>query len=193
MQCARCGAIFEGRFCPRCGAPAMAVPAASMGWPCPRCGTLFRGNFCPRCGLPTAAWGYRPPPPPSGGRSVLSVLWTLALVGFIIFEIRDHEDDEADQREGPEHGEDGPASGRRRRGPVAPRGRRKAAAGTEISTEEGAAAGAGPTHRSHGRSHRGRAATRTETALENGAAASALHPSAYEHPALFNGAVLERS
>src|SRR5437667_447433 len=89
MQCARCGAIFEGRFCPRCGAPAMAVPAASMGWPCPRCGTLFRGNFCPRCGLPTAAWGYRPPPPPSGGRSVLSVLWTLALVGFIIFVITD--------------------------------------------------------------------------------------------------------
>src|SRR6058998_1089684 len=89
MQCARCGAIFEGRFCPRCDAPAMAVPAASMGWPCPRCGTLFRGNFCPRCGLPTAAWGYRPPPPPSGGRSVLSVLWTLALVGFIIFVITD--------------------------------------------------------------------------------------------------------
>src|SRR5438093_274889 len=89
MQCARCGAIFEGRFCPRCGAPAMAVPAASMGWPCPRCGTLFRGNFCPRCGLPTAAWGYRPPPPPSGGRSVLSVLWTLAMVGFIIFVITD--------------------------------------------------------------------------------------------------------
>src|SRR5947209_6968288 len=89
MQCARCGAIFEGRFCPRCGAPAMAVPAASMGWPCPRCGTLFRGNFCPRCGLPTAAWGYRPPPHPSGGRSVLSVLWTLALVGFIIFVITD--------------------------------------------------------------------------------------------------------
>ena len=67
----------------------MAVPAASMGWPCPRCGTLFRGNFCPRCGLPTAAWGYRPPPHPSGGRSVLSVLWTLALVGFIIFVITD--------------------------------------------------------------------------------------------------------
>ena len=89
MQCARCGAIFEGRFCPRCGAPAIAAPVAPMGLPCPRCGTLFRGNFCPRCGLPTAAWGYRPPPPPSGGRSVLSVLWTLALVGFIIFVITD--------------------------------------------------------------------------------------------------------
>src|SRR3989442_64238 len=89
MQCARCGAIYEGRFCPRCGATAMAAPPALTGWPCPRCGTLFRGNFCPRCGLPTAAWGYRPPPPPSGGRSVLSVLWTLALVGFIIFVITD--------------------------------------------------------------------------------------------------------
>src|SRR5712692_6596897 len=89
MQCARCGAIFEGHFCPRCGAAAMAPPAAPMGWPCPRCGTLFRGNFCPRCGLPTAAWAYRPPPAPSGGRSVLSVFWTLALVGFIVFVITD--------------------------------------------------------------------------------------------------------
>src|SRR5947199_22157 len=96
MQCVRCGAIFEGRFCPRCGAPAMAAApappdpsAAPMGWPCPRCGTLFRGNFCPRCGLPTAAWAYRPPATPSGGRTVLSVLWTIALVGFIIFVITD--------------------------------------------------------------------------------------------------------
>src|SRR2546429_6346394 len=96
MQCVRCGAIFEGRFCPRCGAPAMASApappdpsAAPMGWPCPRCGTLFRGNFCPRCGLPTAAWAYRPPAAPSGGRTVLSILWTIALVGFIIFVITD--------------------------------------------------------------------------------------------------------
>src|SRR2546426_699444 len=96
MQCVRCGAIFEGRFCPRCGAPAMAAAtgapapqAAPMGWPCPRCGTLFRGNFCPRCGLPTAAWAYRPPAAPSGGRTVLSILWTIALVGFIIFVITD--------------------------------------------------------------------------------------------------------
>src|SRR5205809_7193950 len=89
MQCVRCGASFEGRFCPRCGAPAVAMAAAPMEWPCPRCGTLFRGNFCPRCGLPTAAWAYRPPPPPSGGRSVLPVLWTLALVGFIVFVVTD--------------------------------------------------------------------------------------------------------
>ena len=67
----------------------MAAPAAPMEWPCPRCGTLFRGNFCPRCGLPTAAWAYRPPAAPSGGRSVLSILWTIALVGFIVFVITD--------------------------------------------------------------------------------------------------------
>src|SRR2546427_821406 len=96
MQCVRCGAIFEGRFCPGGGPPGMpaatgapAPPAAPMGWPCPRCGTLFRGNFCPRCGLPTAAWAYRPPAAPSGGRTVLSILWTIALVGFIIFVITD--------------------------------------------------------------------------------------------------------
>src|SRR5438132_11401532 len=89
MQCARCGAIFEGRFCPRCGAPAIAAPVAPMGLPCPRCGTLFRGNFCPRCGLPTAAWAYRPPGASSGGRTVLSSLWTIGLVGFIIFVITD--------------------------------------------------------------------------------------------------------
>ncbi len=67
----------------------MASTATPMEWPCPRCGTLFRGNFCPRCGLPTAAWAYRPPAAPSGGRSALSVLWTLALVGFIVFVITD--------------------------------------------------------------------------------------------------------
>src|SRR5437899_2522427 len=89
MQCVRCGAISEGRFCPRCGAPTVAAPQAPTGWPCPRCGTPVLGNFCPRCGLPTAAWAYRAPPSPSGGRSILSVLWTLALVGFIAFAITD--------------------------------------------------------------------------------------------------------
>src|SRR2546425_1096554 len=89
MQCVRCGAISEGRFCPRCGAPTVAAPQAPTGWPCPRCGTPVVGNFCPRCGLPTAAWAYRAPPSPSGGRSILSVLWTLALVGFIAFAITD--------------------------------------------------------------------------------------------------------
>src|SRR5881296_3242196 len=89
MQCVRCGANSEGRFCPRCGAPTVAAPQAPTGWPCPRCGTPVQGNFCPRCGLPTAAWAYRAGPSPSGGRSILSVLWTLALVGFIAFAITD--------------------------------------------------------------------------------------------------------
>lgn len=94
MQCVRCGATFDGSFCPRCGTPAptTALPAAAAaapGWPCPRCGTVFRGHFCPRCGLPTAAWAYRPPPSPSGGRSVLSILWTLAMVGFLVLALTD--------------------------------------------------------------------------------------------------------
>lgn len=89
MQCVRCGASFEGRFCPRCGAPsAVPSPPAPRGWPCPRCGTLFLGNFCPRCGLP-AAWSYRPVARPSGGRSVLTILWTLAMIGFIAFAVSD--------------------------------------------------------------------------------------------------------
>ena len=95
MQCVRCGAIFEGRFCPRCGAPAtIPAPSASAptplaGWTCPRCGTLFLGNFCPRCGLPTAAWGYPPRPAPSSVRPVLTILWTLAIVAFLIFAVTD--------------------------------------------------------------------------------------------------------
>jgi len=88
MQCARCGAIFEGRFCPRCGAPATDTATAAQpaqGWPCPRCGTVFLGNFCPRCGLSTAAWAYRPPPLPSARRAILSVLWTLSVISFLVF------------------------------------------------------------------------------------------------------------
>src|SRR6267143_1751149 len=89
MQCARCGTMFEGQFCPRCGAPAISAPIIPQGWPCPRCGTLFLGNYCPRCGLPIAAWAYRPAPTLSGGRSILSILWTIALVGFIAFAVSD--------------------------------------------------------------------------------------------------------
>lgn len=68
----------------------MAAPPSpsAMGWPCPRCGTLFRGNFCPRCGLPVSAWGGRPPKP-SGFRPVLSILWTLAIVAFLVFALTD--------------------------------------------------------------------------------------------------------
>src|SRR5207253_1060569 len=94
MQCARCGEIFEGRFCPRCGTPASmtslpsAAPESPVGWPCPRCGTLFAGNFCPRCGLPRGAWAPRPAPP-SSARPILTILWTLAITGFVLFAVTD--------------------------------------------------------------------------------------------------------
>src|SRR5206468_826236 len=51
MTCVRCGAVFDGSFCPRCGAPAaasptsFAAPPAPVGWPCPRCGTMFSGSW----------------------------------------------------------------------------------------------------------------------------------------------------
>lgn len=41
------------------------------------------GNFCPRCGLPASMMRYVPPRS-TAGRSILSVLWTVALVGFLI-------------------------------------------------------------------------------------------------------------
>jgi len=64
------GTMFEGQFCPRCGAPAISAPIVPQGWPCPRCGTLFLGNYCPRCGLPIAAWRTDPHrPSPADGRS----------------------------------------------------------------------------------------------------------------------------
>ena len=67
----------------------MAPTMAPASWPCPQCGTLFRGNFCPRCGLPTAAWAYGSPPKPSGARPVLTILWTIALILFIVFAVTD--------------------------------------------------------------------------------------------------------
>src|SRR5947199_61742 len=94
MPCARCGEIFEGRFCPRCGAPApmtsppSAAPQGQVGWPRPRCGTLFAANFCPRCGLPRGAWAPRPAPA-SSARPILTILWTLAIAGFVLFAITD--------------------------------------------------------------------------------------------------------
>src|SRR5512136_2114487 len=91
MLCPRCGAVFEGNFCPRCGTPATpsaAAPAPAFGGPCPRCGTVYQGNFCPRCGLPAAARYAASPIVRAGGsgaRSALTILWTLALVGFFVF------------------------------------------------------------------------------------------------------------
>src|SRR5437879_10222207 len=61
-------------------------------------------------------------------------------------EIRDHEDDEADQGDRPQDREDGSSSGRSRGRPVGPRRRREAAAWTEVSSEQGAAARARPSH-----------------------------------------------
>src|SRR3972149_1273435 len=81
MACTRCGAVFEGRFCPRCGTPV----TAAAEWPCPRCGTSYAGSFCPACGLPRAFVFPLPPPPPSSGvRSLLTILWTIAIAGFLV-------------------------------------------------------------------------------------------------------------
>ncbi len=41
------------------------------------------GNFCPRCGLPASMMRYVPARS-TAGRSLLSVLWTIAVVGFVI-------------------------------------------------------------------------------------------------------------
>src|SRR6059036_2391445 len=111
-------------------------------------------------------------------------------------EVRDHEDDEADQGDRPQDREDGSSSGRGRGRPVGPRRRREAAAWTEVSSKQGATARARPSYRRGGPVRRGRrgghcrcAAPRTETTLENRAATDALHPFAHEGPALFNAAV----
>ena len=48
----------------------------------------YAGNFCPRCGLPAGGTAYGPAPygraPPSGSRTALSVLWTLAIAGVLV-------------------------------------------------------------------------------------------------------------
>ena len=92
--CLRCGASFEGRYCPFCGTPAggsgLSAAAAPGGVPCVRCGTVYAGNFCPTCGWPRAAGLYPQPLPASRpGRSVLSVLWTVALALFVVFALLD--------------------------------------------------------------------------------------------------------
>ncbi len=89
MVCPRCGAAFEGNFCPNCGAPAAAAPPPmTFSVTCPRCGMAYQGRFCPRCGLPAGAMPYAPLPVRSGSPDLhrfLSVLWTLAVVGFLVF------------------------------------------------------------------------------------------------------------
>ncbi len=87
MLCPRCGATFEGNFCPRCGTPAVreaAGPAA--GRACVRCGMVFQGNFCPRCGLPVAMAAYpvAMARPASGAHSPLSILWLVSVIGFVL-------------------------------------------------------------------------------------------------------------
>ncbi|HTT16137.1 MAG TPA: SPFH domain-containing protein [Thermoplasmata archaeon] len=63
-QCGKCGAMVPSgnRFCPACGAPMGAAPAAAGGPPCPKCGqpTAPGAKFCPACGASLA-----PPPPRS--------------------------------------------------------------------------------------------------------------------------------
>ncbi len=53
-KCSKCGAEFEGNFCPECGTPSQAPKV------CPKCGAQLKENvkFCPNCGcafLPTQA------------------------------------------------------------------------------------------------------------------------------------------
>lgn len=57
--CSKCGALVpQGtRFCPSCGAPMGAAPAAAAaGAPCPKCGqpTAAGAKFCPSCGASLA-------------------------------------------------------------------------------------------------------------------------------------------
>src|SRR6267143_4477496 len=90
MVCARCGTAFEGRFCPKCGAPAaVSAPAAPQWSPpgvrCNRCGTVYAGRFCPACGLP--AWGPWMPAPvrgPSIGYGLLNVAWLFSLIVVLV-------------------------------------------------------------------------------------------------------------
>ncbi len=91
MVCPRCGATFQGNFCPRCGAPAVAPaapPPLAFSVTCPRCGTAYQGRFCPACGLPAGASPHAVLPPQMAGspdlRRALSVIWTIALVGFFV-------------------------------------------------------------------------------------------------------------
>lgn len=88
MPCPLCGAAVDGPFCPVCGAPAVAPPGP--GRACPRCGAPLDGAVCSRCGLAAAAYLYPPPAPASGARSLLSILWTVAIAAFLLFAVLDY-------------------------------------------------------------------------------------------------------
>lgn len=44
MICPQCHTVYDGNFCPQCGA------SATLTVVCPQCGTTVTGNFCPNCG-----------------------------------------------------------------------------------------------------------------------------------------------
>ncbi len=58
QPCPKCNALVPAgtRFCPSCGAPLGAAPAAAAGPPCPKCGqpTAAGAKFCPSCGASLA-------------------------------------------------------------------------------------------------------------------------------------------
>src|SRR3989442_8601035 len=90
MVCARCGTAFEGRFCPKCGAPAAASAPAAPQWTppgvrCSRCGTVYAGRFCPTCGLPAwGPWMSAPVRAPSLGYGLLNVAWLFSLMAVLV-------------------------------------------------------------------------------------------------------------
>ncbi len=90
MVCPRCGAVFEGNFCPYCGTAAAPQAPATPGYqgPCPRCGTVYAGNFCPRCGLPAVSAPYVPRPyplgPSTGLHSFLSIIWIVSIAAVLV-------------------------------------------------------------------------------------------------------------
>ena len=77
--CARCGTVLAGRFCQACGFDSQAPVYA-----CPRCGAGFTGYTCPFCGLPLGASPYVAAPAGTGLRAVGSVVWSMALVVFLL-------------------------------------------------------------------------------------------------------------
>ena len=80
MACPRCGTVLDGRFCHACGFDAQAPV-----YVCPRCGGGFTGYACPFCGLPLGSVAYFPAPAEGTGlRAVGSVVWSMALLLFLI-------------------------------------------------------------------------------------------------------------